>query len=229
LPESGTSVNLQRFDCGSKDNCDGPLWEFKIPDKGTTAGDIGALTDPANREWGGWTCTSERCRITEEVYRDRVLANAFNDTFMGAATAMNIAVLGQALRGAAQAITRVPAAAQIPRSVAAETSTTRVGRWMSEAEYDAMLKTGQVQESYSGTTHVASPADVGAYLSQAKPSSVYVEFDVPRASLRATNEGWAKIVGPNSLEGRLALKKGNPPPQMPAASNIVRVRTKLGE
>lgn len=35
-----------------------------------------------------------------------------------------------------------------------------------------------------------------------------------------TNEGWAKIVGPDSLEGRLAKRRGNPLPEMPAAENI---------
>ena len=89
-----------------------------------------------------------------------------------------------------------------------ETSTTKVGRWMSQSEYETMLKTGKATESYTGTTHVASPADYNAFYKQAKPGTVYVEFDVPRGSLKPTNEGWAKIVGPNSLEGRLAAKKG---------------------
>ena len=53
---------------------------------------------------------------------------------------------------------------------------------------------------------------------------MYVEFDVPTSSLKQTNDGWAKIVGPNSLEGRLAAKKGEPLPEMPSATNI-----KLGE
>jgi len=97
---------------------------------------------------------------------------------------------------------------------------TRVGRWMSQAEYDTMIKTGKVPESFTGTTHVASPADINAFGKQAKPGSIYVEFDVPSSSLKATNQGWSKIVGPNSLEGRLAVKKGNPVPEMPSATNI---------
>ena len=98
--------------------------------------------------------------------------------------------------------------------------TTRVGRWMSQAEYDKMIKTGVVQESYSGTTHVANPASIEAFGKQAKPGQIYVEFDVPITSLKQTNEGWAKILGPNTLEGRLAAKKGNPIPEMPTATNI---------
>ncbi|OHX36482.1 hypothetical protein BJL95_07505 [Methylomonas sp. LWB] len=86
--------------------------------------------------------------------------------------------------------------------------TTRVGRWMSQAEHDAMKASGKVQESFSGTTHVADPEDASAFINQAKPGSMYVEFNVPTSSLKATNEGWAKIIGPNSLEGRLAARKG---------------------
>lgn len=56
----------------------------------------------------------------------------------------------------------------------------KVGRWMSQAEYDAMVKSGKVQESFSGTTHVASPADPEAFGKQAKSGSLYVEFEVPQ-------------------------------------------------
>jgi RHS repeat-associated protein len=101
-----------------------------------------------------------------------------------------------------------------------EAATTRVGRWMSKAEYDTMVKTGKVSESYTGTTHVANPADANAFGKQAKPGSMYVEFDVPTSSLKQTNDGWASIVGPNSLQGRYAAKKGEPIPEMPSATNI---------
>jgi len=49
---------------------------------------------------------------------------------------------------------------------------------------------------------------------------MYGEFDVPDKSLIKTNEGWAKIVGPDSLEERLAKRKGFPVPEMPAVDNI---------
>jgi hypothetical protein len=105
-------------------------------------------------------------------------------------------------------------------NVGVNTDTTRVGRWMSKAEYDKMVKTGKVPESFTGTTHVASPADINAFGKQAKPGSIYVEFDVPSSSLKPTNEGWSKIVGPNSLEGRLEAKKGKPIPEMPSITNL---------
>jgi RHS repeat-associated protein len=102
-----------------------------------------------------------------------------------------------------------------------------VGRWMSAAEHEAMESSGMVQESLSGTTHVASPADPSAFIRQAAKGSRYVEFDVPASALKQTQQGWAKIIGPNSLEGRLATLKGLPLPQMPAASNITHLADKL--
>jgi hypothetical protein len=43
----------------------------------------------------------------------------------------------------------------------------RVGRWMSRAEYNAMLATGTVQEGAGGNAYVAFPADPASYRSQA--------------------------------------------------------------
>lgn len=106
---------------------------------------------------------------------------------------------------------------------------TRVGRWMSTNELKAMQSTKMVQESVTGTTHVASPASANAFMRQAKPGSTYVEFTIPSSSLKITNpaEGWGKILGPNSMEGRLALRKGEPVPQMPRASCISPIMCKL--
>lgn len=89
-----------------------------------------------------------------------------------------------------------------------------------------MIKTGKVQESYSGTTHVAHPHNPNSFGKQAKPGSVYAEFNVPLSTIKSTNEGWAKILGPNSLEGQLAAKKGLPILQMPSATNIRTIRMK---
>ncbi|AGY56694.1 hypothetical protein [Gloeobacter kilaueensis] len=95
----------------------------------------------------------------------------------------------------------------------------RVGRWMGRKEYEAMLSSGTVQESYSGTTHVTFPASPNSFH---KPSqtSIYVEFDVPDLAIVKTQEGWAKIIGPNTIQGRNAKRKGQPVPQMPQASSI---------
>ncbi|WP_163786848.1 RHS repeat domain-containing protein [Myxococcus vastator] len=127
----------------------------------------------------------------------------------------------------ANTATKVGNAVDVATDAAKGVDTTRVGRWMSEAEHKAMQSTGKVQESLSGTTHVAHPAAPEAFMSQAKPGSVYVKFDVPTSSVRPTQAGWAKIVGPQSLEGRLAAKKGLPIPEMPAATNIEHAATKF--
>lgn len=92
---------------------------------------------------------------------------------------------------------------------------------MSILEWEAMLASGRVQESWSGTTHVVWPPEASAYASASR-SAVYVEFDVPYESVRPTQSGWAKVVGPNSLEGRLAARQGQPIVGMPAALNIVK-------
>lgn len=92
-----------------------------------------------------------------------------------------------------------------------------------------MQRTGMVQESITGTTHVAFPASANAFMKQAKAGSVYAEFAVPMNSLKITNqgEGWAKILGPNTTEARLAIRKGEPIPQMPAASCIIALICKI--
>ena len=104
---------------------------------------------------------------------------------------------------------------------------TRIGRWMGGSEYDKMVSTGMAQESISGTTHVAHPASPHVFGKKAKPGSLYAEFDVPMSSVKSTSEGGvAKIIGPNSLEGKNAVRKGRPVPQMPPARNIEHLYTK---
>jgi hypothetical protein len=94
-----------------------------------------------------------------------------------------------------------------------------VGRWMGRAEYDAMEKSGKVQERSGGYTNVLYPPDPSAY--KAAPSGwVYVEFQVPASSLKPKSAGQALIPGPNSPYGRLAVKQGQPRPEMPQATNI---------
>jgi hypothetical protein len=93
------------------------------------------------------------------------------------------------------------------------TGLTRVGRWMSPEEYQAMEDAGMVQPGrVSPQVSVAHPADIEAYMQQAAPGSRYVEFDVPENSLvPGGKEGWATIPGPDSIFSRLALQRGLPP------------------
>lgn len=101
-------------------------------------------------------------------------------------------------------------------------NTASVGRWMSQAEYDKMVKTGKVQMSPNGNkTYVASPTDIKSYPSAPK-GSVYVEFDVDSNSvIKAGKEEWSQIPGPGSLTDKLNQKKGLPAiTDMPNAINI---------
>ena len=110
------------------------------------------------------------------------------------------------------------------------TNTVTVGRWMGQAEYAAIRRTGMVQEGSGGTTYVAFPANPGSYIGPARPGSLYVEFGVPRTSLQpAGRPDWAQIPGPNSLFARNEIRFGRPAPQMPAATNpcVIMCRTNV--
>jgi hypothetical protein len=84
----------------------------------------------------------------------------------------------------------------------------RVGRWMSKTEYEAMKTTGKVQEGLGGSTRVAFPASPNTYRN-APLGDRYVEFNVPTSSLKPHSQGTMQIPGPNSLYGRIATSKGN--------------------
>jgi RHS repeat-associated protein len=143
-----------------------------------------------------------------------------DDSIQSVASPLEFAAAGALARG-------VRAASLICEATSAADDVTRVGRWMSQAEYDAMKASGKVQESFTGTTHVANPADASAFIKQADPGSLYVEFNVPNSSLKTTGTGWAKVIGPNSLEGRFAARQGLEIPQMPQATGIVHLATKI--
>ena len=100
--------------------------------------------------------------------------------------------------------------------------TTRVGRWMSQDEYDKMVASGKVQMSGDNKVHVAIPADINAFGKQAPKGSLYVEFDVPGNTIsKGGTDGWGIINGPGSLLDRLNAKKGLPRiTEMPNATNI---------
>ena len=97
---------------------------------------------------------------------------------------------------------------------------------MSQQADDRLTATGYVQESTNGTTHVASPTDPAAFQSQATVGSIYAEFNVSQDSVKPTQQGWAKILGPNTLEGHLAEAKRQPIPQMPPATDTKHLITK---
>jgi RHS repeat-associated protein len=96
----------------------------------------------------------------------------------------------------------------------------RVGRWMSQAEYDAMERTGMVQRGAGGYSYVVYPANKDAYKS-ARPGSVYAEYDVPHSSLiPGGRTGDYKMSDSSTMYSRLRLKKGLPPYELPEAKNL---------
>gem|GEM_PF-1992180 len=108
-----------------------------------------------------------------------------------------------------------------------ETATVRVGRWMSNSEYNTMRNSGQVQPGSDGAgTYILldGPAN---FESQARPGSVYVEFDV-RANdpWFMTNDGlgWAIIPTPGSSQAnRWRIATGETITSMPAATSISEI------
>jgi hypothetical protein len=91
--------------------------------------------------------------------------------------------------------------------------TTRVGRWMSQAECNKMIETGTVQFSTNGnTTYVSNPANIDAYISAPyKHKSVYVEFDVATSALYpASKSTWSQIPGPGSNAAKYNEILGGP-------------------
>lgn len=51
-------------------------------------------------------------------------------------------------------------------------NTIRVGRWMSQAEYNKMAETGRVQMSGDNKAHVINPADIETFGKQAPKGSM---------------------------------------------------------
>ena len=87
-------------------------------------------------------------------------------------------------------------------------NTIRVGRWMSRNELEKMLKTGRVQSSEGGITHVTNPSNPEAFKA-AKKGSVFVEFDIDKNIIKpGGKENWGVIHGPGSPVDRLNIKKG---------------------
>jgi hypothetical protein len=88
--------------------------------------------------------------------------------------------------------------------------TTRVSRWMSQAEYDGMVASKEVQVGTGGLkTDVLNPANPAGYAKQAPPGSVYVEFDVPsNALVPGGNTGWNQIPTGSTAVGKNAIKNG---------------------
>ena len=103
----------------------------------------------------------------------------------------------------------------------------RVGRWMSQAEHEAMARAGCVQPTLKGLDmkHVTAPPDPKAFRA-AGAGSLFVEFDVVDAQVSpGGSPGWLIIYGPNSTLGRLDTRKGLAVAALPHVENIAITET----
>jgi RHS repeat-associated protein len=119
------------------------------------------------------------------------------------------------------AVVLVAATGRIGGGKAAPSNTVRVGRWMGQAEQDAMIASGRAQEStLNGVTSVSKPPDPSAWAKQTSGAN-YVEFDVASSAVRGAGTN-SKIYGPNSIFGPTLNVT-----EMPPATNIVQTACKV--
>jgi hypothetical protein len=163
------------------------------------------------------SCWCEGAEAAASAKRNQEQADAFmrqNAQYVVTATILTTGIYGASIGPTA------PESAEGAADVEAGSGWVKVGRWMSQDELANMKSSGVAQESADlGGSRVALPADASAYKG-APSGSVYVEYEIPAGSAKQVGSGWAKIPGPNSIEGRLAAGKGEPVPQMPAVRNI---------
>ncbi|SNY94328.1 RHS repeat-associated core domain-containing protein [Flagellimonas pacifica] len=112
------------------------------------------------------------------------------------------------------------------RTVKGVTSTARVGRWMSKAEYEIMKRTGRMAEGAGGQTFVTTGG--ASSFNAAAKGSVYVEFDIATNSLlQGGKSGWFKAIGPNSskaMQHMLQKQGGQVSPTVQNMSGILKVK-----
>jgi hypothetical protein len=143
----------------------------------------------------------------------------------------NLLIFGVGALFARPAATAFASSSGASNFIARAAELTRVGRWMSKAEYAAMKETGFVQASTSGVTHVSVPPNAQIYAAQAAKGSVFVEFDVPAARVVALGDsGIGRIIGPaaSDIYNLLRVRRGLEPFLSPSPafniSDILRVK-----
>jgi hypothetical protein len=104
----------------------------------------------------------------------------------------------------------------------------RIGRWMTKAVYEAMKKTGRVQNGAGDATYGATSGP-GSFGKQAAPGSVYVEYDVlAKNVIPGSKPDWVMTIGPNAnnlQKWQLARQGGEFSPQFTNISGITSVPT----
>lgn len=99
---------------------------------------------------------------------------------------------------------------------------TTVGRWMSEAEYNAMKSGTTVLEGAGGQTFVTQGGS-NVFPSAAR-GSIYAEFQVPTNSLlQGGRSGWYKLIGPNASRSQQYLLQKQGGQLLPQYRNLSRI------
>lgn len=98
-----------------------------------------------------------------------------------------------------------------------------VSRWMSRAEYDAMVKAGKVLPDSSGGKYILSEGAEGGIPGAVRPGSVHAEFEIPANSPSAVTDsikGWEYLYTDKTVRGRLEAARGaRSPPDLPPIYN----------
>jgi len=140
-----------------------------------------------------------RALVPGQVAFDRGMTALENGNYGAAALSFGTMLGEQVLTVASFGLNRAAApAGEFCEAAAVPEATTRVGRWMSGAEFKLMNATGRIVEGAGGRTYVVNPANPGAFTSAGKGSSIYAEFNVPTNMLRpGSKPEWSVIPGPN--------------------------------
>jgi hypothetical protein len=169
-----------------------------------------SLVFPEQAQLGSGLCGTSSCPGSTVAMSVDSAGIPFNDASEDYALSKRNVVIR--LQDAASSSARTWYVGVTPRAV----FSTAAMRWMGEAEHEAMLTSGIVQEStLGGVTSVTR--DPMQWIRQTEGGR-FVEFDVPTSALRASG---TKIYGPNSIFGKpLGIT------EMPPATNIEHVMSK---
>nr|WP_258078920.1 hemagglutinin repeat-containing protein [Xanthomonas arboricola] len=173
---------------------------------------VGALDAIATEATGGHSL------LVSTAWGSAVVANKFDDLVKSAGlTAEQIAIAFG--RGPSTKV--VPSALNLGEVAKIDgVNVTRVGRWMSSVELDAMQSTNRVVQGGGGQTYI-SVNGAGDFRATAPSGSLYVEFDVPVNSLvQGGKQGWFKMLGPDASKSQKFMLGKQGGEELPQVGNV---------
>ncbi|WP_274391715.1 hemagglutinin repeat-containing protein [Xanthomonas campestris] len=173
---------------------------------------VGALDAIATEATGGHSL------LVSTAWGSAVVANKFDDLVKSAGlTAEQIAIAFG--RGPSTKV--MPSALNLGEVAKIDgVNVTRVGRWMSSVELDAMQSTNRVVQGGGGQTYI-SVNGAGDFRATAPSGSLYVEFDVPVNSLvQGGKQGWFKMLGPDASKSQKFMLGKQGGEELPQVSNV---------